>query len=323
MKKFPKTKERKMNNFDKIQDLLRQKSDLQARLDLIPYQGTPEIKENGGGRYLYVRKRQLGKLTSKYVDKFSAELYQTLLSYSRSARELRKSINKIERELALLGYVSSSLPTAVELNLDFARVNMKANIYDQAILEGVATTFQQTETIIDNGKVSGMRSTDVQKILNLKHAWEFILDRDFIQAPTDFYVLSYIAKLVNEGFYAEGGRVRRVPVAIGGSSYVPPIPSEIDVKEAIRDIVASELPNIDKAVELSLYCMKTQIFNDGNKRASIIFANHFMIAKGEGLIVIPEKEVSKFKKLLVEYYEGNDTDTIKSFLKEKCWKKFN
>lgn len=38
---------------------------------------------------------------------------------------------------------------------------MKANIYDQAILEGVATTFPQTETIIENGKVSGMRASDV------------------------------------------------------------------------------------------------------------------------------------------------------------------
>ena len=32
---------------------------------------------------------------------------------------------------------------------------MKTNIYDQAVLEGVATSFPQTEEIIDNGKVSG------------------------------------------------------------------------------------------------------------------------------------------------------------------------
>ena len=32
----------------------------------------------------------------------------------------------------------------------------------------VATSFPQTEEIIENGKVSGMTATDVQKILNLK-----------------------------------------------------------------------------------------------------------------------------------------------------------
>ena len=188
--------------------------------------------------------------------------------------------------------------------------------------EGVATTFPQTETIIENGKVTGMRASDVQKILNLKHAWEFIMDKDVIQAKTDFYILSYIAGLVNEGFYEQGGRIRGVPVAIGGSNYVPQIPNEIDVKEAINNIILSNLSNVDKTIELCLYCMKTQIFNDGNKRASVIFANHFLISQGEGLIVIPEKEVPEFKKLLVDYYEDKDTETIKTFMKEKCWRKF-
>lgn len=310
-----------MDNFGKIQELLRKKADFQARLELIPYKGTPEIKERSSGKYLYVRQRVLGKLTSNYVDKYSDELYQTLLRYAKEGRALKKEIREIEKELALLNYVSDSLSPKVQLNLDFARVNMKANIYDQAILEGVATTFPQTETIIDNGEVNGMKASDVQKILNLKHAWEFIMDKDVLLSQTDFYVLSYIAKLVNSGFYEEGGRVRGVPVLIGGCNYIPPIPNEMDVKREILDIVSSNLTNIDKAIELCLYCMKTQIFNDGNKRASVIFANHFMISKGEGLIVIPEKEVEEFKGLLIEYYEDSANDKIKTFIKEKCWRK--
>lgn len=311
-----------MNSLNNIQELLRKKADLQTRLSLIPYTGTPEIKENKSGKYLYMRKRELGRLTSVYINKFSDELYQTLLRYSKEARELNKSIRQIEKELALLGYVSNELSAEVQLNLDFARANMKANIYDQAILEGVATTYPQTETIIENGKVNGMRVSDVQKILNLKHAWEFILDKDVIQVKTDFYILSYIAGLVNEGFYEQGGRIRGVPVAIGGSNYVPPIPNEVEIKEAISKIVSSNASNIDKAIDLCLYVMKTQIFNDGNKRAAVIFANHYLISQGEGLIVIPEKKVPEFKRLLVDYYEDKDTTTIKTFMQEKCWRKF-
>lgn len=37
--------------------------------------------------------------------------------------------------------------------------------------------------------------------------------------------------------------------------------------------------------------MKTQILLDGNKRASIIFSNHYLISHGAGVLVIPEKEV--------------------------------
>ena len=199
---------------------------------------------------------------------------------------------------------------------------MKNNIYDQAVLEGVATSFPQTEEIIDNGKVHGVTATDVQKILNLKHAWEFILDKDVVASKSDYYVLTHIARIVNEGFFNNGGRIRGVPVTIGGCSYIPPIPLEFDVKEEIKKIVSMQKEPIDVAIELCLYCMKTQIFMDGNKRASVIFANHYLISKGGGFLVIPEKEVPEFKKLLVKYYEGEDISVISQFMKERCWKNF-
>ena len=199
---------------------------------------------------------------------------------------------------------------------------MKANIYDQAVLEGVATSFPQTEAIIDNGTVNGMTANDIQKILNLKHAWEFILDNDVIQAKSDYYLLCHIAKLVNEGFFANGGKIRGVPVTIGGSTYKPPIPVESIVKEKISDILSSEELPIDIAIKLCMYSMKTQVFIDGNKRASVIFANHYLIAHGQGFLVIPEEHVSEFKKKLVAFYEGEDINVISNFLKEKCWKSF-
>ena len=306
--------------YNEIQELLRSRADLHARLNLMPYDGTPEIKERGGGKYLYVRKRVSGKLTSTYVGVYTEELYNLLLRNARETREIRKQLRNIEKQLAAAGYSEDELSADVINNIAFARVNMKTNIYDQAVLEGVATSFPQTEEIIDNGKVSGMTATDVQKILNLKHAWEFILDKDVIASKSDYYMLSYIARLVNEGFFADGGRIRGIPATIGGSSYVPPIPSEIDVKDKITDIIEDDADVIDIAIKLCLYCMKTQIFLDGNKRASVIFANHYLISHGGGLLVIPEKEVPKFKNLLVKYYEGEDISIISDFMKKNCWK---
>ena len=151
----------------------------------MPYDGTPEIKTNDSGKYLYIRKRFGSKVTSTYVGVYSEELYQLLLKNNKEARELRKQIRHLDKELSEKGYINNDLPSEVILNLDFARINLKSNIYDQAVLEGVATSFPQTEEIIENGKVSGMRATDVQKILNLKHAWEFILDNDVIQSESN------------------------------------------------------------------------------------------------------------------------------------------
>ncbi|MCD8012760.1 MAG: Fic family protein [Lachnospiraceae bacterium] len=306
--------------YNEIQELLSSRADLYARLNLMPYDGTPEIKERGDGKYLYVRKRVAGKQTSAYVGAYTDELYNLLLRNAREAREIRKELRRVEKQLAAAGYSEDELPAAVITNISFARANMKMNIYDQAVLEGVATSFPQTEEIIENGKVSGMTATDVQKILNLKHAWEFILDRDVIASRSDYYMLSHIARIVNEGLFAEGGRIRGVPVTIGGSSYIPPLPIEIDVKDQIREITEETDDVINIAIKLCLYCMKTQIFLDGNKRASVIFANHYLIAHGGGFLVIPESHVPEFKQLLVKYYEGEDISIIATFMKRNCWR---
>ena len=311
-----------MSPFSEIQEVLRQRADYEARLKLLPYDGTPEIKNRGEQRYLYCRKRVGSRLTSTYIGPYSEELHQQLLRDAREARELRKLIRHADKKLAELGYEERDLSPRVITNLDFARANMKANIYDQAVLEGVATSFPQTEEIIENGSITGMSPKDVLKILNLKHAWEFILDRDVIQAESDYYILCHIARLVNEGFYAEGGRIRGVPVRIGGTSYVPPLPIEFDVKDHIQAILHSGQKDIDVAIELCLYAMKTQVFIDGNKRASVIYANHYLIAHGQGFLVIPEEHVPEFKQLLVRYYEGEDIEVIRAFLKQNCWKTF-
>ena len=318
--------------YDDVQELLRKKADLNARLSLLAYDGTPEIKTRGDGKYLYTRKRVSGKLTSTYVGVYSDDLYNLLLRNASESRQLRKELRAVVRQLANAGYSNSELSADLVNNIAFARANLKSNIYDQAVLEGVATTFPQTEEIVDNGKVFGVSASDVQKILNLKHAWEFILDEDVVLSRSDYYMLSHIARLVNEGFFLDGGRIRGVPVAIGGSTYIPPIPNEIDVKEKIRNIVEGEKVSgnvegkvgkkepIDIAIELCVYCMKSQIFLDGNKRASVIFANHYLISHGKGLLVIPENRVPEFKKLLVKYYEGEDLQVIASFMREYCWR---
>ena len=306
--------------YNEIQELLRRRADFHARLNLMPYDGTPEIKERGDGKYLYVRKRVAGKQTSTYVGIFTEDLYNLLLRNAREAREIKKSLRGIEKQLAAAGYSDNELSADIINNIAFARANMKINIYDQAVLEGVATSFPQTEEIIENGKVSGMTASDVQKILNLKHAWEFILDHDVVASNSDYYMLCHIAKLVNEGFFDDGGQIRGVPVTIGGSSYVPPLPNESDVKEKIKQITAENNDAVNIAIKLCLYCMKTQIFLDGNKRASVIFANHYLISHGGGFLVIPEKEVPEFKKLLVNYYESDDLTAIVSFMKNRCWK---
>ena len=100
-------------NYSEIQELLQQRADCQARLNLMPYDGNPEIKEQGGSQYLYIRKRVAGKLKSTYVDVYSDELYQLLLRNAKEARELNRAIRKMNKEVLAVGYEDTELSARV------------------------------------------------------------------------------------------------------------------------------------------------------------------------------------------------------------------
>lgn len=90
--------------YNEIQELLTSRADLHTRLNLMPYDGTPEIKERGDGKYLYIRKRVAGKLTSTYVGVYTEELHNLLLRNAKEVRDIRKQLRHIDKQLASLGY---------------------------------------------------------------------------------------------------------------------------------------------------------------------------------------------------------------------------
>ena len=301
-----------------ILSLLQNKQLLEHELQMLAY-GSVEIREKDSNKYIYVHYREYGVSLTRYVGAYSEELYNLILNNSIKAKELKKQIREINKKLKQLNYVEEELPEKVEQNIDFARRHLVDTIYKQAILEGVATTFVDTESIIEGGKVNNMTSEDVMKIVNLKHAWEFILNKNVILSDTNFTLLCEINKMIEEGFYYSAGKIRNVPVTISGTTWKPSLPIESIIKEELEEIFNKEMNDIDRAIELLLYTMKKQVFIDGNKRTSVIYSNHYLISKGKGMIAIPAELTQEFKDLLILYYEGKDETNIKKFIKEKCY----
>ena len=301
-----------------IMNLLQNKQLLEHELQSITY-GSVEIRENDSNKYIYVHYREDGFTLTKYVGEYSDELYNLVLNNSIKAKELKKQIREINKKLKQLNYTEEELSEKVEQNIDFAKRHLVDTIYKQAILEGVATTFADTESIIEGGKVNNMTSEDVMKIVNLKHAWEFILNKNVILSNTNFALLCEINKMVEEGFYYTAGKIRNTPVTIGGTTWKPDLPIESVIKEELEEIFNKKLNDVDRAIEFLLYTMKKQIFIDGNKRTAVIYSNHYLISKGKGIIAIPAEMTQEFKELLIPYYEGKDEKQIKKFIKEKCY----
>ncbi len=309
-----------MEDKNEIMALLQEKQLLEQELKNLNY-GAVEIRENKYNKYIYVHYREDGLSLTKYVGEYSEELYNLILNNSIKAKELKKKIKDINKKLKELNYVEEELGPKVQLNIDFAKRHLADTIYKQAVLEGVATTFADTESIIEGGKVNNMTSEDVMKIVNLKHAWEFILNKNVVLSETNFALLCEINRLVEEGFYYTAGKIRNVPVTIGGTKWTPEIPIESVIKEELEEIFKSKKSDVDKTIELLLYIMKKQIFIDGNKRTAIIFINHYLISHGKGLIVVPSEKTEYFKNLLISYYEGKRSNDIKKFIKEECYLK--
>lgn len=287
-----------------------------AQLDSLLW-GTVEVREVKGGKYIYLHKRVGGLTRTVYAGDYSEELYALIQKNNVTAKEIKKKLRAIEKQLKERNYVPGELTDAIRLNIDFAKRNLVDTIYKQAVLEGVAVTFLDTETIIEGGKINGVSADDIQKINNLKHAWQFVLDDGVITSKSDYSILCLINRLVEEGFYYNAGRLRSVPVSIGGTKWKPEIPIESVVMEELNSILAVQ-DVYERAINALLFVTKKQLFIDGNKRTSVIFANHILISNGAGLIVIPENNVPEYKKLLINYYETDRTEEIKQFLYNMC-----
>ena len=301
-----------------IMNLLQDKQVLEHELQTLAY-GSVEIRENNSKKYIYVHFREDGVALTKYVGEYSDELYNLVLNNSIKAKELKRKIREIKKKLKQFNYIEEELSEKVEKSIDFAKRHLVSTIYDQAILEGVAKTFADTESIIAGGKVNNMTSEDILKIVNLKHAWEFILNKNVVLSNTNFALLCEINKMIEDGFYYTAGKVRSTPVSIGGTTWKPDLPIENVIKEELEEIFSKDMNDLERAIELLLYIMKKQIFIDGNKRTAVIYSNHYLISRGEGIIAIPAELTEEFKDLLIPYYEGKDEKKIKEFIKEKCY----
>ncbi len=307
-----------MENKIEIIEKINEKNRLVNELANLIY-GSVEIRTQKGKKYIYVHFRDDGLPLTKYVGEYTDDLYNLILNNNIRAKAIKKDLRSLEKELHAAGVVEQDLDEKVALNIDFARKNMVNTIFKQAVLEGIATTYADTETIIEGGKVRDMTATDILKVVNLKHAWELILNKGVITSPTNFALLCDINRLIEQGFYYNAGKLRSTPVSIGGTNWKPELPIESQIRDDLDKLINSKLDIVDKAIELLLYVMKKQIFLDGNKRTAVIIANHLLISHAKGLIAIPNENVDTFRDLLIDYYEGKDEIYIKEFLKNKAY----
>lgn len=204
-----------------------------------------------------------------------------------------------------------------EDNIFCAKRIMVDSIYKQAQLEGIAVTFADTQSILNDVNVENVTPTEMSKVCCLRDGWHYLLDH--VDDEVDLVFLENIHELTArfDVPYQYLGKLRTDDVMISGTDWRPELP---DIEKIYRDL--QELNKIecitDRALSVGLYIMRTQMFKDGNKRVGSFAANKILIANGKGIFNVPVKLDGIFKQKLVDYYESEDNSELKNWMVENC-----
>lgn len=188
--------------------------------------------------------------------------------------------------------------------------------WNSSRLEGNTYSLLDTQRLIDFGKAAEDKPlVDAQMVLNHKDAIEF-LSEPSEEIGFNRYTVFNLHALLSNNLLADPraeGRLRNIPVAIGGSVYTPlNIPQKISES---FDMILNKVNEIEDPFEQSFFIMVhlpyLQPFDDVNKRVSRLCANIPLIKNQLSplsFIDVPDKI---YIEGLVGVYELNKISLLK------------
>lgn len=203
-----------------------------------------------------------------------------------------------------------------EDNIFFAKRKLVDNIYKSANLEGIAVTFADTYSFMNNVNTGKISIDDMLKLKGLKDAWEYILN-----TIDEELTIDYIKKVHFEICKGQNitplGNFRDRGVGITGTSWRPKLPEECNYTKDLQEILNSP-HKLEKCINLFCYLQRSQMFIDGNKRVANLIANKEMIRNGQGIISIPVDKIGDYLTRLIKYYETNNNKELTEWIYNNC-----
>lgn len=203
-----------------------------------------------------------------------------------------------------------------EDNIFFAKRKLVDNIYKSANLEGIAVTFADTYSFMNNVNTGKISIDDMLKLKGLKDAWEYVLN-----TIDEELTIDYIKKVHFEICKGQNitplGDFRDRGVGITGTSWRPKLPEECNYTEELQEILNSS-HKLEKCINLFCYLQRSQMFIDGNKRVANLIANKEMIRNGQGIISIPVDKIGDYLTRLIKYYETNNNKELTEWIYNNC-----
>jgi len=201
-------------------------------------------------------------------------------------------------------------------NIFFAKRKLIDNIYKSANLEGIAVTFADTYSFMNNVNTGNISIDDMLKLKGLKDAWEYVLNTIDEELTIDYIKKIHFQVCKGQNIFPLGD-FRDKGVGVTGTSWRPKLPIECNYENELKDIMSIS-NDLDRCISLFCWIQRSQMFLDGNKRVANLVANKEMIRCGQGIIAIPIEKIGEYFVLLINYYETNDMTNIKEWIRNYC-----
>ena len=135
------------------------------------------------------------------------------------------------------------------MSISMGKRQLVDSIWKSAGIEGLGTTFPNTEKILENIPVQTKRD-EVLFIVNMKRAWYFIFDN--VDYPDNISYLRELNKICMAELSYDAGSIRTAPVTIGGTSWIPELPQEEMIREKLVEI-SNMSDRLEAALEMFCY----------------------------------------------------------------------
>jgi hypothetical protein len=188
--------------------------------------------------------------------------------------------------------------------------------WNSSRLEGNTYSLLDTQRLIEAGEAAeGKAATETQMILNHKAAIEFLVQSAEEIAFNRYTILNLHALLAENLLPdpAAAGRIRQIPVGIGGSVYRPP-----DIPQVLNecfDQLLAKAQAIEDPFEQSFFIMVQlpylQPFEDVNKRVSRLAANIPLFRRNLAPISFVDVPDDTYTRGMLGVYELNRTELLK------------
>lgn len=188
--------------------------------------------------------------------------------------------------------------------------------WNSSRLEGNTYSLLETKRLIELGEAaSGKDASEAQMILNHKAAIEYVVESSTEDAISSHEVCSIHALLAENllGDPSASGRVRKIAVGIGGTTYMP-LENPHILLECL-EIFVEKINQIEDPFEQSFFALVhlsyMQAFEDVNKRTARLVANISLIKKNLRPLSFIDVDQGAYVKALLGVYEKNDVSLMR------------